>query len=304
MIELKERFFVDIRQIEYFTEVAKQLSFTKAASTLHVSQPSISKAIQNLEAELGVPLFYRSSKQLELTDAGKAVLANAHHVLAAFKNLRLELTDLMELKKVEIRIGIPPIVGVEFFSKIISLYKEKYPYIEIKLTEAGTKKIRQEVEEGELDIGLICNLCVPNNQLEAISILKDPLMLIVHQDHPLRSVSSVEISQLEEEAFIIYQKDFTLYDRIIEECSKNGFFPTIACESSQKDLIVEMVAAKVGIALLPKKICEKLQNDKIVSIPFKQENIYLELGLTWRKNKYLSFAVREFIELAHQFITK
>ena len=68
---------MDIRQIEYFVEVAKQLSFTKAAATLHVSQPSISKAIQNVEAELGVPLFYRSSKQLELTDAGQAVLINS-----------------------------------------------------------------------------------------------------------------------------------------------------------------------------------------------------------------------------------
>lgn len=296
--------FVDIRQIEYFTEVAKHLSFTKAASTLHVSQPSISKAIQNLEAELGVPLFYRSSKQLELTDAGKAVLVNAQQVLAAFKNLRSELTDLMELKKGEIRIGIPPIVGVEFFSKLISLYKEKYPYIEIKLTEVGTKKIRQGVEEGELDIGIICNLCVPNDQLESIGILKDPLMLIVHKDHSLASLPSVEMSQLEKEAFIIYRKDFTLYDRIIEECSKNGFFPTIACESSQKDLIVEMVAAKVGIALLPKKICEKLQNDKIISVPLKEQNLFLELGLTWRKNRYLSFAVREFLELAHEFISK
>lgn len=295
---------MDIRQIEYFTEVAKHLSFTKAASSLHVSQPSISKAIQNLEAELGVPLFYRSSKQLELTDAGHAVLVNAQHVLTAFKNMRSELTDLMELKKGEIRIGIPPIVGVEFFSKLISLYKEKYPYIEINLTEVGTKKIRQGVEEGELDIGIICNLCITNDQLEAISILKDPLMLIVHKDHPLAKLSSVEMSQLEKETFIIYRKDFTLYDRIIDECSKNGFFPTIACESSQKDLIVAMVEAKLGIALLPKRICTKLQSDTIVAVPFKEENIYLELGLTWKKNKYLSFAVREFIDLAHEFIKK
>lgn len=131
---------MDIRQIEYFSEVAKHLSFTKAASTLHVSQPSISKAIQNLEAELGVPLFYRSSKQLELTDAGRAVLVNAQHVLEAFKNLRSELTDIMELKKGQIRIGIPPIVGSEFFSKLVSQYKEQYPYIELILTEVGSKK--------------------------------------------------------------------------------------------------------------------------------------------------------------------
>lgn len=295
---------MDIRQIEYFTEVAKQLSFTKAASVLHVSQPSISKAIQNLEVELGVPLFYRSSKQLELTDAGQAVLINAQHVLEAFKNLRSELTDLMDLKKGQIRIGIPPIVGAEFFSKLVSQYKEKFPYIQIILTEVGSKKIRLGVEAGELDIGLICNLSVANEHLESIGILKDPLKLIVHRDHPLASESFVEVSDLEKETFIIYRKDFTLYDRIIEECSKNGFFPSIACESSQKDLIIEMVAAKLGIALLPKKICDKIQYDSIVAIPFKEEQIFLELGMTWKKNKYLSFAVREFIALAHEFIPR
>ena len=132
---------MDIRQIEYFAEVAKHLSFTKAASTLHVSQPSISKAIQNLEAELGVPLFYRSSKRLELTDAGQAVLVNAKQVLEAFKNIRSELTDLMDLKKGQIRIGIPPIVGAEFFSKLVSQYKEQHPYIEIIIRrKLGQKK--------------------------------------------------------------------------------------------------------------------------------------------------------------------
>lgn len=145
---------MDIRQLEYFAEVAKQLSFTKAAATLHVSQPSISKAIQQLEVELDVPLFYRSSKQLELTDAGHAVLINTQHVLEAFKNIRSELTDLMELKKGKIRIGIPPIVGAEFFSKLVSQYKERYPYVEIVLTEVGTKKLEKVWNQETLILGL------------------------------------------------------------------------------------------------------------------------------------------------------
>lgn len=292
---------MDIRQLEYFVEVAKHLSFTKAAITLHVSQPSISKAIQNFEAELGVPLFYRSSKQLELTDAGQAVLVNALQVLESFQNIRSELTDLMELKKGQIRIGIPPIVGAEFFSKLISHYKEQYPYIEIVLTEAGTKRIRQDIEAGELDIGLVCSASSSNENLETIGFLIDPLQLIIHQDHPLAGRESIEMSDLIGEAFIIYRNDFILYDRIIEECSKNGFFPTIACETTQKDLFIEMVQARLGIALLPQKIAEKIPYDSIKRIPFIEETIHLELGITWKKNKYLPFAVREFIQLAHSF---
>ncbi|MGN7477638.1 LysR family transcriptional regulator [Solibacillus silvestris] len=295
---------MDIRQIEYFVEVAKHLSFTKAAANLHVSQPSISKAIQNIEAELGVSLFYRSSKQLELTDAGEAVLVNALQVLESFQNLRSELTDLMELKKGQIRIGIPPIVGAEFFSKLISHYKEQFPYIEIELTEVGTKKIRQEIDGGELDIGLVCSVNSSNESLETIRFLKDPLVLIVHESHPLATKESIQLSDLANETFIIYRKDFILYDRIIEECSKNGFSPAIACETTQKDLFIEMVQAKLGIALLPEKLAEKITYTSIKHIPFQEKSIYLELGITWKKNKYLSFSVREFIKLAHEFVSK
>lgn len=292
---------MDLRQLEYFVEVAKQLSFTKAAAILHVSQPSISKAIQNFEAELGVPLFYRSSKQLELTDAGQAVLVNALQVLASFKNMRSELTDLMELKKGRIRIGIPPIVGAEFFSKLITYYKEAFPYIEISLDEVGTKRIRQDIDAGELDIGLVCSVHSTNENLEVIPFLKDPLQLIVHESHPLANESSITMAQLQHETFIMYRKDFVLYDRIIEECSKNGFFPAIACETTQKDLFIELVHAKVGIALLPAKIAAKIPYQDIKRISFHQQPIRLELGITWKKNKYLPFAVREFIELSKRF---
>ncbi len=293
---------MDIRQIEYFVEVAKQLSFTKAAATLHVSQPSISKAIQNFEAELGVPLFYRSSKRLELTDAGQAVLINSMQVLEAFQNMRSELTDLMQLKKGQIRIGIPPIVGAEFFSKLISVYKEQHPYIEILLTEVGTKRIREEIETGELDIGLVCSVTSTNENLETIRFLKDPLQLIVHESHRLAGQKTIAMSDLANEAFIIYRKDFILFDRIIEECKNHGFYPTIACETTQKDLFIEMVQAKLGIALLPQKIAEKIPYDSIKRIPFEEQAIHLELGITWKKNKYLPYSVREFIQLAHEFV--
>ncbi|NSL51971.1 LysR family transcriptional regulator [Calidifontibacillus erzurumensis] len=289
---------MDIRHLEYFAEVAKHLSFTKAASTLHISQPSLSKAIQNLEGELGVPLFYRSPKQLELTDAGKAVLMNAKNVLEAFYNLTSELTEIAELKKGEIRIGIPPIMGAAFFSKLISQYKEIYPLVDIILSEVGSKVIKDGVENGSLDIGLICNASIKNDSFEVINLLKDPLMVIVHKDHPLSKDEVIDFIQLEHEPFILYRKDFSLYDRILDVCHKYEFTPNIVCETSQKDFIIEMVGAKLGIALLPSKICQNIQNEKIVGIPFECPEVFLELGMIWKKNKYQSFAVREFIALA------
>lgn len=295
---------IDIRHLEYFSEVARQLSFTKAALILHVSQPSLSKTIKSVEEELGVTLFYRSSKQLELTDAGKAVLVNTKIVLESFKNLTSELTDILELKKGEIRIGIPPIIGAAFFSKLISQFKKVYPTVEIILTEVGTKQIKQEVEEGSVDIGLICNLPNQSDSFEIINLLIDPLMLIVQRENPIASKKIAYFSDLENESFILYRKDFSLHDRIMEECLKNGFYPNVVCESSQKDFIIEMVEAKLGVALLPCKICREIRNEGIKTLPLDKSNLKLELGMIWKKNKYLPFVVREFISLTQQFVLK
>ncbi|WP_082235999.1 LysR substrate-binding domain-containing protein [Halobacillus massiliensis] len=289
---------MDIRHLEYFSEAAKQLSFTKAAATLHVSQPSLSKAIKQLEDELGVPLFYRS-KQLVLTDAGKAVLINAKSVLDAFHNLNSELKDVKDLKKGEIKIGIPPIIGAAFFSSVISRYKEKHPEVKLLLNEVGSKMIKQGVEDGSLDIGLICNLPHRKEEMfEIIEVIHDPLTLVTDRDHPLAAKESIDVSELENEPFILYREDFTLHDKILEECANKGFHPNIVCQSSQRDFMIEMVAAKLGCALLPSKIAGNIIDPMLAVIPLKNSNLSLELGMVWKKNKYLPFAVREFIDMS------
>lgn len=292
---------MDIRHLEYFIEVAKHLNFTKAANALHISQPSLSKTIKNMEEELGVPLFYRAFRQLELTDAGKALLQNAKKVLLAYEQLTSELNDVMDLKKGEIRIGIPPIIGAAFCSNIISQYIDLYPLINVTLTEVGTKKIKDGIDDSSLDVGFVCNNPHYYKGVKSIPILKDPLKLVAHKNHPLCEKKTISLAELEHESFIMYRQDFSLYDSIIERCQANGFFPNIVCESSQKDFIIEMVETKLGIALLPSQICRKLENETIKAIPFENPEIFLELGMIWKKDKYLSFSVREFIKLAKSF---
>lgn len=291
---------MDIRHLAYFSEVAKHLSFSKAAAALHISQPSISKVIKSIEEELGVPLFYRSTKQLELTDAGKAVLVNVKHVLESFDNLTSELNDIMDIKKGEIRIGIPPIVGAAFYSKLIIQYKAMYPAIDIILTEVGTKKIKQGIEDGSLDIGLICSFPVQNDGLEAFKLLEDPLMLLVHRDCDLAARQMVYITDVKNEPLILYRKDFSLHDRILEECRRNGFSPKVVCESSQKDFLIELVEAKLGVTFLPEKICREMSNQEVVALPLQGAEINLELGLIWKRGRYLPYCVRRFIELTKQ----
>lgn len=295
---------MDLRQLQYFSEVARHLSFTKAASTLHVTQPSLSKTVKQLENELGVSLFYRSSKKLELTDAGRAVLANTMQVLESFENLTSELSDIMELKKGEIRIGMPPIVGAAFFPKLISKFKEEYPGIHITLTEVGSKLIKEGVEDGSLDIGVICNVPIHHDSFEIIELTKDPLLVIVHKDNPLATSDSVCLKDLSEESFIMYRHDFSLHDRIQEEFLKKDFVPNLVCESSQRDFMVEMVRVKFGIALLPSKIALTINQPEIKAVKLDDCFIPLELGVIWKKHKYQPFAVKEFVAMTKRHSEK
>jgi len=286
---------MDVRHLTYFIEVARHRSFTKAAQALHITQPSISKMVKILEEELGVTLFYRSAKQAELTDAGKAVLRQAQQIVNSFHNLTSELSDVINLKKGNIIIGLPPMVGVSFFPSVIGEFNHLYPQITLKLIEVGSKQVEHGVEDGSLDIGVVA-LPVKEELFNMFEFVKEPLRLILYPDHPLANKDVVHFSELKNEHFVLFREDFTIRDRILERCSQNGFYPKIVCESSQWDFLAEMVAAKLGIALLPETICKELAPNRLRIVTLAEPVIPWHLAIIWRKDKYLSFAAREWLK--------
>ncbi len=297
---LKGVIILDIRHLTYFIEVANHRSFTKAAQTLHITQPSISKMIKLLEEELDVILFYRSAKQIELTDAGQALLHQAQQIVNSFQNLTSELADVIHSKKGAITIGLPPMVGARFFPKIISDFTNLYPQISLTLLEVGSQKVQVGIDDGSLDIGVVM-LPVDNEVFEIIPIINEPLMLIVHPDHPLANKSIVDLIELKDENFIFFRKSFTLHDNIINRCIESGFNPKIAFKSSHWDFIAEMVAINFGIALLPRTICQDLDPARIKIIPIEEPMIHWILGIIWKKDRYLSFAAKEWVTFASTY---
>jgi len=292
---------MDVQHLKYFVAVAEEGNFTRAAEKLYVSQPTISKMVKGLEEELGVTLFDRSTKQIKLTDAGEIVLNQSRTILKSLQSLTSELDDLMELKKGEIHIGLPPMVGSRFFPKVIQEFHRLYPKISIQIVENGALKIEQDVQNGLLDLGVVV-MPVDEELFHTFSFVNEELRLLIHASHPLSKEKSVTLSQLQNEPFILFRKDFALHDRIINECIKAGFQPDIISESSQWDFISEMVKANLGIALLPESICKQLKGSEVVSIPLIEPAIPWHLGIIWRKDRYLSFAAREWIRFTREHL--
>ncbi len=288
---------MDILHLTYFIEVARQLSFTKAARELHVSQPSISKMIRNLEDELKVTLLDRSARRVKLTDAGQALYERGLKIVDSLKNVTADLDDLTSGRKGNICIGIPPMVETSFFAIAIGEYKKKYPNIVIDLVEVGSKAVEEMVEDGSLDIGVVV-LPVKNKvNFSMFAFVKDPIWLIVHPEHRLAGRDVVSITDLEEEPIVMFRKDFALHDHIVEKCREYGFVPKVLCESSQWDFMAEIVASKLGVALLPKVVCDKI-GEGVKALPIAEEISPWHLAVIWKKDTYLSFAAREWLKYA------
>lgn len=254
--------------------------------------------VKDLEDELGVTLFYRNARQIELTDAGQALLEQAQQVVFQFRHITQELDDVVHLKKGKVRIGLPPITSSSLLPRMLGEFSRECPQIQIQLCEFGSKKVRPGVQDGTLDIGIVCSLPDPDDDVDAFPFINDPLRLIVHPENPLAQLQSVPFSALEKESFVLYSQDFSLYDKIVDRCKQEGFFPKIICETSQREFMTQMVAAGLGIALLPATICAGLDPKSIVSVPLADPQIYLQLVIIWRKNRYLSFAARKWLDFA------
>lgn len=288
---------MDIRQLQYFVQAARLNSFSRAAESLYITQPTISKMIRNLETELGADLFYREGKSIRLTDAGEILLAKAQNIVESFASLSSELDSLRNLKQGHIRIGLPPMVGASFFPAVIGEFHRRYPDVTIRLHEDGAKKVEDDVESGLLDIGAIV-LPVNKAKFHCFTFVEEKLELLVPAGHRLAGAECIPLKELADEEFVLFREDFALHDRIIMECVKAGFQPKVVYESSQWDLISKMVAAGMGIALLPETICRDMDRSRIAVIPLTDPVIPWQLGMIWRRDRYLSFAAREWIAFA------
>lgn len=254
---------MDIRQIRTFIAVANNLNFTKAAEEMYMTQSSISKIIKSLEQELEVQLFYRTPN-VELTDSGKELYTRCIYIISLIDSIPAEIESVVDLKKGEIRIGIPPIIGASFFPQIIGEFKSIYPNIDIILIEVGSKRIEEKLEKGELDIGVVCSYPKNSYEYDMIEYVNSPLMIGLNTKNPLSKKDIIEYKDLKDENFILFQEDFSLYDFIIKRCAQNNFQPNVTCNSSQRDFIVEMVASELGITFFPEIICSKLLDLKSV----------------------------------------
>ncbi|MFD2369091.1 LysR family transcriptional regulator [Brevibacillus sp. GCM10020057] len=292
---------MEIRQLQYFVEVAKQKSFTRAAQTLHVSQPSISKMIKALEEELGVALLDRAERKMELTDAGELVFDHAKKVLQLLDSLSSSIGEIRNVERGRVKMGMMPTVGSFLLPNVIALFKKHYPGIEIEMKEYSAKLLEIQVEQGSIDVGLTV-LPADTDKFAAVPLQAEDLVAIVHREHWLADRQSVNLAELRDEAFILFTEEYAIHDVVKQACLRSGFEPQVAYMSSLWDFVGELVATQLGISLVPRSIVRRLNNSELRTVDISHPVIDWQYALIYRKDRYLSHAARAFIAFAKEHL--
>jgi DNA-binding transcriptional LysR family regulator len=288
---------MELKHLQYFTEVVKHGSFSKAAEYLYISQPNISNVIKSLEEELDVKLLIRTTRKLELTDTGKLLFQYGQQISQTLQQFYQELDDTKNSKKGYVKIGIFPMLGTEFFTKMIAEFHKQYPEISVRFVEDGASNLKKALIQGELDL-VVMPYPIDEELFNFFPFLKGDLRILVHQRHPLANNESVKWSELLDENFIIFREGFTIHDTIMEECGRLGFEPNIICETSQWNFMIEMVSINQGITILPQSKFNEIDHNnlKLKILPLVEPEKNWNLGIAWRKEYYLSFATRTWIQ--------
>ena len=285
---------MEFRQLEYFQMVSRLGSVTKAAYFLHVSQPSVTVSIHKLEEELGVTLFDRSLRQLTLTAEGQIYLQRVDDIITRVHDSVLEMKDYKTVRKGLIRIGITPTIGAAFFPYIFTEFQQAYPNVEVTIAEEGSLAVRSKLEAGELDIGILIISNMPP-RLETALITTGQILVCLPLKHPLGNLANIPFRELSNQRFILFNEDTYIRKLILEECTKYQFTPQIIFSSSQIETILGLVEQGAGISFLLDTIVQK--KPTVISRPLA-DPLFIHVGIAWNNERYLSNAVRAFINFA------
>ncbi|MGZ7149336.1 LysR substrate-binding domain-containing protein [Bacillus sp. BC08] len=274
---------MDIRKMKYFIAVAEELNFSRAAERLMMAQPPLSQEIRKLEEELGVQLLHRTKRMVELTDAGKIFLEGARQTLLQVDRTIKE-TQLADEGKIG-RLIIGFVDSTETVIDILKTFRERFPKIQLILREMTTDQQIKALYEKQIHIGFIRSK--QNNEILSSEVCsKEHLKLVLQEDHPLVSLPNIPIKELVDEPFVLFPRHFgtNFYDLIISYFWEHGVSLNIVQEAIQMQTIVNLVAAGMGISVVPSSV-ESYKKSGVMYKDIQEHTPEINLYAGWRQDE-------------------
>lgn len=276
---------IEARRLRYFVAVAETLHFGRAAVRLHMSQPPLSRQIQQLEKEIGALLFHRSKRRVELTDAGAYLLVEAQRMLSDAA-LVAERTRRAATGAVgHLALGFISAVDYSILPGVLSAYREAFPGVTLDLRELTSDVQQNELREMRIDAGMLL-APLEDATLATLLLLREPLVAVLPAQDPLvRRGARLSLRALAARPFILFPRPNAtgLHDMIVTFCRSAGFTPRIAQEAIQLQTIVSLVSAGLGVALVPASLMD-LRRTGVVYRRLRESSPLLTVLLAWRRD--------------------
>jgi len=288
---------MDFQRLAVFRAVARRLSFSRAADELHLTQPAVTKHIQQLEAELGVRLFHRAGKRVELTDAGRIVTDYAQRVSALTEDVRRVLGELKGLRRGYLRLGASATPGLYLLPEILAQFRKKYPQVETTLVITNSADVTRRVSAGEFDMGFV-GAPTETPGLQVRPFVGDEIVLIVPPGHPLARQRAFAPDLLAQETLIVREPGSATRQIAEAHLTRLGVAPKAVLEMTGCEGVKRAVAAGLGVAFVSRRAVALEVAHRLVSVLEVSElHFARQLYLLTRKDARPSAATLAFLAI-------
>jgi DNA-binding transcriptional LysR family regulator len=290
---------VELRHLRYFVAVAETLHFGRAAVRLHIAQPPLSRQIRQLEAELGLRLFERTQRRVQLTNAGQVFLVEARRILAQVDGAVSAARQAARGETGALAVGFIGAASYSILPPVVQAFRARYSRVELTLHEMSTEQQFAALREGRIEVGFV-RPPVDDAQLAAETVLREPLLVALPRAHPLARRRALALAALAHELFVLFPRPLApgLYDQIMVLCREAGFRPAVTQEALQMQTIARLVRAGVGVSLVPASV-RNLRERGVIFRPLQDATADVEMAVAWRRED-ASALVQHFLAVARE----
>ena len=290
---------MELHQLRYFVAIAETGNFTRAAERSHITQPSLSQQILNLEREVGHKLFHRLGRKAVLTEAGTTFLERARRILFEVENATKELKDHPALDR-RITVGAVPTVAPYLVAPLVARCRETHPNLLIHVREDFRSNLSRAVVEGELDLAVV-TLPVKDHRLSIEPLMTEPLLLVVNKGHPLTGRSEITANDLAEETFVTMGDSSTLAAQVRSFCGDHNFSPKVGYRCAQVSTLKLFVSMGAGISILPQVARLPADRETLTYLRLTGSAPTRELAVIRHLQRYQSRGAEQFLSVLRDY---
>ncbi|MCI1857268.1 MAG: LysR family transcriptional regulator [Sporolactobacillus sp.] len=292
---------MELRQIEYFIEAAKREHITKAAAALHVAQSAVSRQIAMLEDELGVSLFTRQGRNIQLTPAGKLFLEHAERGLAEFEKAELKIKERLNPESGLIRLGLSTGLPIHTLPILLENFHRMHPGIGFRLHQGTVPYLIRLIDKGQINLAFASPVPLRHNAVTGNILYSERMLLLLPKRHRYAGGGPVPLGKLKNERFITFCGKFSLQELFRDACRQAGFDPIIVFEGEDMATMNDLVAAGFGIALMPENAVADHLPSEVTTAVLTAPEVSRSVGIIRPKRRELAPSELLFFRYIDQF---